>query len=425
MLFLSYCEKQKRPSADLFISWAACCFRLTLSKKSGNIKLLNLILGMTRMKPLSLLAKKHKTALLTGAVITTALLYQYSPDRLPAAFIHSPFAFIPAKVSAQPPSLLNKDIQITLPGITEGRNSAAIIAKQAGIIRQVSVKEGDKVTAGQLLLSIEGAGAASVPTTEIPAAPPQLSRQAQDDYERAAKDQEKFEKLYAVGAISRKQLEASSARLEAARAALTTSASVGFDPAGAAAAETAGRIIAPVDGTVTALAVDPEKPVQTGQQLMLIDSGGDARVVVHLEQADLYQVHPGTPAEVFTDDRAEPLAGEVEGIFPEAGGNRQTFRTLIRLVNAASLARTGQTVKVQLETGRSELVKAVPVSAVRQEQNLAFIFLAVDGKAIRQPVTLGARFNDLVEVTSHLPGQSYVITEGPERLSDGDRVEIQ
>lgn len=372
-----------------------------------------------------LLTKKRNIAMLTGAVAAAVLLYQYPPAALPAAFIHSLSTAIPAKVSTQPLSLLNKDIQLTLPGMTEGRNSAAITAKQAGIVRQIAVKEGDKVTAGQLLLVIEGAGAASPAAAEVSDTAPQPSRQAQEDYDRAAKEQEKFEKLYAVGAISRKQLEAGAARLEAAKAALAAGIPGNFAPVGAAATETAGRITAPVDGTVTALTIDPEKPVQTGQQLLLIDSGGEVRVVVHLQQADLYQVHPGTPAEIFTEDRPESLEGEVEGIFPETGGGRQTFRTLIRLENTASLTRTAQTVKVQLKTGRSELVKAVPVSAVQQEQGIAFIFLAVDGKAVRQPVTLGSRFSDLVEVVSQLPAQALVITDRPDRLNDGDRVEIR
>ena len=82
--------------------------------------------------------------------------------------------------------------------------------------------------------------------------------------------------------------------------------------------------------------------------------------------------------------------------------------------------------RVVLELGKVKAL-VVPALAVLKMQgsNERYIFLEKDGTAKRIIVTLGKRFDDLVEVeSSELHEGDHLIIYGQARLLDGMRVQI-
>lgn len=363
------------------------------------------------MKKLPL--KSPATAILLAAVILAALL---ATGRLgPSSFIAMPRG--PAKVTVAPVSLMDKETSLALAGAVEDRKATVITAQIGGRISEVYVGEGQAVKAGQPLAKIEGTGeTAAAPVAQASPAGSQAA------YENALKDYNRYQKLYEQGAVARRQLEAAAARLQAARDALTAAPAGGSAGPGGPAELTALQA-----GMVTGLTAAVGKTVQTGQQLMVLQqNAGEVRVVSHLAQKDLYLVRPGTPAKVSVAGAPDrTFTGRVEGIYPEAGVSPPTFRVHIQVEGAAGLLKPGMAAAVSLGTGQGAIVRAVPASAIVREQGQSYLFLAIDGKAVRQQVTTGAVSGDYIEITSDLSLGTLVVTGGGAGLKDGDPLELQ
>lgn len=338
----------------------------------------------------------------------------------------------PVTVTAAPIGTINKAEEIVLPGSVQSRQAVIISAEISGQLSELSVAEGQLVKAGQLLAHIEGSSesAGTEPANTVPPIPNESTQQqAQANYDKLEKEYERYQKLYQVGGIARKQFEDVAARLQAAREALSSSiGSPDAVPAGSSSVRqpSSANLTAPSSGKVTGLSVANGKTVQAGQQLMVLDNGGDVRVVVHLEQKDLYLVYAGTPVEIFVaGSENQPLTGQVEAIYPEGGTDKPLFLAHIRVDNSNGLLKSEIPVQVHLKTGQSVAVRAVPRSAVIHEQELNYLYLAIDGKAVKQQVTTGVTINDFVEITSSLPEQALVITKGITNLKDGDELTLQ
>jgi membrane fusion protein, multidrug efflux system len=329
----------------------------------------------------------------------------------------------PVTVTVEPVALTDKVIQVNLTGTVEGRKaSAAVTTAMSGRIGEVYVTEGQAVKTGQPLVSIKhlisssSVGRAAFPTDSN-------DPTAQSRYDSLLQEYNRYQKLYDQGAIPRRKLEESAARLQAAQDALAgTPPPVTTDITQPTTTD-AMPLLASADGVVSALAASPGMDVQTGQQLMLLESGNEVRAGVQLQQKDLYLVHSGTPVDVTVENTTDPiLKGQVESIYP--GGN-QLFRTQIKIDNTSGMLKAGMNITAHINTGTSAFVPTVPAAAVFEDQGLHYVYLAVDGKAVRQQVDIGTAIGDLLELTTSLPDQALVITSNMDSLHDGDAIITQ
>ncbi|MDR3565375.1 MAG: efflux RND transporter periplasmic adaptor subunit [Negativicutes bacterium] len=358
--------------------------------------------------------------LLAISIISTAL-FGFSHFGL---FSLPIFSRQPFTVTVTSVRMMNKDVELLLPGTVEDRNAAIISAQISGHVSEVLVTEGQIVQAGQPLVSIDGVIPAEAgPTRQNE----DMKRLAQSNYDNSQQEYNRYQKLYTQGAVARRQLDAAAARLQAAQDALSA-AQTSRQPILTGQPQQSGRVslVAPAGGTVTGLSAVSGKAVQAGQQLLVLQNGGEVRVVIYLQQKDLSLVRAGTLADITSVQApGQGFAGRVEGIYPEIAPDRSSFRTHIQIDNADGFFKTGMAVRVRLNTDQAVTVRVVPATAITQEQGANFVYLAVDGKAVRQPVTIGAAIDDFIEITSDLPAEAQVITSGVNNLKDGTAVSIK
>lgn len=337
-------------------------------------------------------------------------------------------------VTAMPVSTLSKPVKLVVPGVVEGANSVVITAEIAGQVTEVNVKEGDAVNPGQSLIKIQGTGISASDPQPIPApaqANPEIIAALEANYDALAKQYARYQKLLEQGAIARRQVEDLAARLEAASQALdsaknTTVPAGAGTPSGNTFKNSLANLTSSMGGVVRSLTAVPGAAVQAGQPLLVVDSGSDVQVSAQLAQKDLYAVHSGTPVEIFINDNPEQtVPGQVQGIFPQAGPSAAFFRTQIRLDNSSGLLKSGMTVKVRIDTPNSAPVQAVPAAAILSKEGEDYIYLAVDGKAFRQVVTLGEKLGEFTEITSPLPEGAQVIMTNLAALQDGTVITLQ
>lgn len=363
----------------------------------------------------NIIIEKHRIIIALFAVaclvaILLAASYYRLPFGLPRHGSHTPVT-----LTAVPLGTMNKPLCITRTGSTENSASVPVNAGFSGLLSEIYVKNGQAVKAGQPLFKIQ---ASSEPAAKQAV---ESTPQTETNYDNALKEFNRYQKLFEIGAISRRQLDMAAARLQEAkeRPANTRSAASATPVSGPV------TINAPTDGIVTGISTAPGNAVQAGQQLLSLGSGQEVEVVVHLNQNDLYLVHLGTPATI--EAAQQMIAGQVSRIYPQAEANQSpSFLAHIKLINnPAGLLKPGMSVNVRIDTGRLAVVPAIPTMSIIQDGlGRNFIYLAINDKAIIQQISVGETVGDFTETTSNLPEQSMVITSNLKDLKDGDAITV-
>jgi multidrug efflux pump subunit AcrA (membrane-fusion protein) len=68
----------------------------------------------------------------------------------------------------------------------------------------------------------------------------------------------------------------------------------------------------------------------------------------------------------------------------------------------------------------------IPVSALLfRREGLRVVVAKADNTAELQPVTLGRDFGDFAEITTGLTGQERIISNPPDSIIDGERINVQ
>ena len=116
----------------------------------------------------------------------------------------------------------------------------------------------------------------------------------------------------------------------------------------------------------------------------------------------------------------------IEIVYPTIDAATHTFQAKIKIPNSKELLRPGMFVSTTLDLGEQETI-VVPYQAVLKLQgaNNRYVFLNDNGVAKRVDVTLGARFDDKIEVLANeIKEGCEVVVIGQARLVDGKKLEI-
>lgn len=331
----------------------------------------------------------------------------------------------PVSVTVTPVSTVNKPLHIQRSGSVVQATMVPVYSPGAGHVSDVYVTAGQVVKAGQPLVKLEitGGGDETIVAPDTPAE--ETSSAAKDLYEKALKEYNRYQKLYEQGAIPRKQLEAAEVHLQAAEAGIQSQQGVAAPVRTSTVVKGPVTIQASIDGTIAGSVVATGSEIQTGQELMALGSGQDVEIVVPLEQRELYFIQLGSQAVIEIE--GQQLAGQVSGIYPEVKDKQITsFMAHIKLIQLpGNMLTPGKLVTVDITTGQEVATIAVPSQSVlRDEEGQCFVFFAIEGKAIRQQVTIGETIGELREVTTVIPQDSLVITNPIDQLKNGDTVTV-
>lgn len=315
--------------------------------------------------------------------------------------------------------------QLTVSGGLRAQQSAFVKAKVMGELKSLSVREGDRVRAGQLIGQID---ATEVQWRLKQAEDQAAAAQAQLDIANRTLDNNRA--LVNQGFISRNALDTSVSSAAGAQASLQA-ARAAAEIARKAVAD--ARVVAPISGLVA------QRLAQPGERLPL-----DARIVeiVDLTRLELEaQVAPedgvalriGQPATLQVDGLAAPVAARVARINPSAqAGSRAVLAYLELAPDAAARGlRQGLFARGSIEIDRREAL-LVPASALRFDQARPYVLVVEGGQAVARTVATGAR-GDMstggkvepgVEIVSGLEAGAAVLRGTVGALRDGTRVNL-
>lgn len=293
-------------------------------------------------------------------------------------------------------------------GLLANKDEFRLSFKVGGVIKRIAVREGERVRQGQRLAEIE--------QTEINAQVEQ-ARQASDKAER---DVERGERLYADQVISLEQLEDLRTQRAVAEAALNA-AEFNWNYA---------AIVAPRDGTVLRRLADERELVAAGTPVIVLGASDQGFVVnTGLADREIVQVKLGDVAEVRLD--AHPTAilqGKVTEIASAADPASGMFGIEVAVDPTALTLKSGLVAKLAIvPSSASASSRAyVPIGAIVEgDGQRASVFVLENDRARRRDVAVAFIANERVALSSGVAVGESVVTDGALYLEDGEQVVVQ
>jgi RND family efflux transporter MFP subunit len=344
-------------------------------------------------------------------------------------------------VTVQP---VPRDTSAEAAGTVRARTAAAVAPQVMGRLTAVLVEAGGRVEAGALLATIDDASAraqlssAEGALAEAEAAREEAGRavaQAEAGRSLAEKTFERYRKLVAEKVVTPQEFDEVEARRivavqEYERAVKkreqldgrVAQASGQADAARAALGWT--KVTAPFSGVVVEKRADAGSMAVPGMPLFLLEDPRRHRIEAAVSETYLPLLRVGSPVRVLLDaGTGREIPAAVTEVVPAIDPATRTF--LIKADLPPGTARTGQSGRVRFAAGKGTAL-AVPKRAVTRAGGGDGVFiLAGDNVARLSPVTLGASFDDRVEVLSGLSAGARVVVSPVDRLADGDRVETR
>lgn len=353
-------------------------------------------------------------ALLIAAAVITIKIRSATPTpaATPAATVQT-LEFLASDLMQVTPHDLRQTI--TVSGALRARNQAVVKAKVAGEIREVLVREGEAVTAGQVLIRIDG----SEYQARIDQATGALQA-ARGQLEIARKARDNNRALLEKGFISKNAFDNSASQYAIAQANID-SARGALDIAQKSLADTVLR--APIAGLISHRSVQPGEKVSADNLLLEIVDLRQMEMAASVPAPDIAQIKLGQPVSIRVDGISQAIAGSVVRINPTTEAGSRSILAYIQIDNPNGALRGGMFAQAELTLSQKSGVLSVPQSAIRQVDGRTLVYAIENGVLTEKAVTLGLEGNDdngaAVEIAAGLTAGAQVVKANLGHLQAG------
>src|SRR5512132_4271179 len=298
--------------------------------------------------------------------------------------------------------------------IVKSLRSTNIQPQVEGFVRQIMVKAGDQVRAGQPLVQIDpDKQQATVSVTQSQ----RTSREA--DLAFARQQLARMQKLFDAGAVSRAELEQAETSVQTAQGQVEA---VNSEIRENQVQLQYYRVTAPSEGIVGDIEVRQGDRVTPQTLITTIDApeGLEAYISVPLERASI--LRPGLTVELLDNDGKVIASNPITFIAPRADDATQSILVKATLRTRPPDIRVQQYVRARI-IWTNEPAISVPVVAVNRISGQYFVFVAEQGQggivARQKPVTVGDLIGDSYIVRSGVKEGEKVIVSNIQKLQDG------
>lgn len=295
---------------------------------------------------------------------------------------------------------------------------AAVKAKVPGEIKELTVREGDAVRAGQVIGRIdptEASAQLAEKRADLEAARAQLDVAAKNLATQRALLERNFISQTAFDSTQGNH-QVAAARLKAAEAAVAVATKVLGDTA----------LVAPMDGVVAARNAQRGERVAVDARVVTLVDVRRLELSAPLPAAEIAAVRVGQEIEFRVDGfDGRVFTGRVERINPAAAAGSRSIEVYGVIDNPDQLLRGGLFAEGRLIVGRSDQALVVPAGAVREEGGERFVYVLDQGRLARRAVTPGLRDADQVQVLSGLRAGELVVRHNLDTLNEGAQALIR
>lgn len=297
---------------------------------------------------------------------------------------------------------------------------STVKSKVPGEVRKVAVREGDRVSEGQVIATIDTADLQSKLDSQVAA-----FEEARARYGIAQKNRENNLQLLRQKFISQNAFDTTDSTFEAAAASMR-SAEAQLRMAKKAMDDAIVR--APIAGIVARKMVNPGEKVGVDSPLFAIVDLSRMEIEAPAPASEIPGVKPGQAATFKVDGFGDRVfEGRVERINPTAEQGSRAIVLYLSIANRDGVLRGGMFAQGQLVLDKRAPAPVIPAAAVREEAGQSFVFTIESGKVARRAVTLGERepHAGLVEIRSGLDTGASVVSARLTGLKPGSPAVIK
>jgi|GEM_PF-1036166 len=303
-------------------------------------------------------------------------------------------------------------------GTIRGERQSELTSNLTTRVLEVHVTEGDEVSEGDLLITLD-------PDDAAYGAAMGGYRQTKEQYNQAYRDYVRVKELYEAGAVSKQDYEAARTAFEVYRAT--------YD-----AASELVKITSPMDDTVTEVTVSEGDPVSPGDILATVAVIDTIRIESYTSAEKTRLIEPGLSARVVVDmpDGEKTVEGVVESVSLSANRDTGLFEIKVVLDNEEGLLKPGVVERFDILVFTADDALTVPRDAIVTEGDARYIYTVITDKnsngdgnpslptAHLQPVTLGWETDELVQIQDGLETGEMIVKRGQNKLVDGSPLNL-
>lgn len=299
-------------------------------------------------------------------------------------------------------------------GALQPLRQATVKAKVSGDVRQITVREGETVQAGQVLARIDTADLDAKLLERIGAMESAKAQLALAEKTRTTNQallkqhfisQNAFDNSESSYNVAQGSLKSSEAQVQIARNALRDAVAV-----------------SPLTGIVAKRHVQPGEKVAFDSPLVTVVDLKDMELQAAVPATDVPELAIGKAVELVIDGFGERrFSGRVERINPATEPGTRSFLVYVGIPNSGGLLRGGMFATGRIALASSQPLPTLPATAVRVEGGQAFVWIVEDGKLVKRNVVTGARDDAAgrVEIKTALPAGAAVLGAKFDNLKDG------
>ncbi len=312
--------------------------------------------------------------------------------------------------------------RVEILGDVHGEQEVRVFAQVPERIRVLHVQEGDRVSAGDPIVTLT----ADLQSSGVHQADAALSAaEAARDQLRA--DISRLGRLVEQGAMPRSQLEQLEAQLRTSDAQVLQ-----VSAARRSAGEQRDRTVvrAPIDGTIALLNVQQGDMVAPTMPICALVQAERIIVKLRVTEQDYVRIRDGMSVEVHPPALPDvSRRGTVTRISPVLDPLTRTASVDVQVANEDGALRPGMVAQAGIELDRREGIVLAPSRALvlssrtdTEREAAIFVYERRTSAARRRTLRLGRRYGQRVEVQEGLSGDEEVVVVGQHLLRDGASV---
>jgi multidrug efflux pump subunit AcrA (membrane-fusion protein) len=335
-------------------------------------------------------------------------------------------------------------------------DQVTISSEADGKVSRILADLGDRVTAGQALISLDNekqqynfdqqkaalARALAQYGAPDPQHLPEIEKtpdvqKANADLSQATQAYERANELFKRSLVPRQTLDDAEATRESKRASYESAlqsaknlrASIQAAEASMKLADRQFRdteIRAPFDGYVEKRFVNLGELVKTQMPVIAVVRVDPLKVIAEIPEKMAPWIHDGQPVELSVDayqDRT--FVGKVSRISPAVNTATRAFPFEALVPNKDAVLKPGTFARVHIESGKLDEVMTLSYSALQYRYGVNRVFVVDNDKLTVRELKVGDRMGDRIEILSGVSAGDRVAVTDVEKLVDGAKVSVQ
>jgi len=299
-------------------------------------------------------------------------------------------------------------------GTMQPVRQAMVKSKVSGDVRQITVREGDVVQAGQMLVRVD--------TADLDAR--LIERQGQLDSARAQlalaeKTLSTNQKLLKQNFISQTAFDSSESTLNVSRGSVM-SAEAQVRLAQNALKDSVAT--APLSGIVAKRHVQQGEKVAFDTPLVTVVDLKEIELQALVPVVDIPELKLGMTVDLTVDGFGERrFTGRIERINPATEPGTRAILVFVGISNPNNELRGGMFATGRIAVAAGAPVMSLPAGAVRAEGGQTFVWVIEEGKLVKRMIVIGRRDEESgrVEIKTALPATLKVLATRFENLKEG------